>query len=105
MVPAKPQLKARRSKFVSRSARNSFLFLSPSVPGLDDFSKPSQRIGTLRRLVSEDLEVMRHVFPAFEDDIRSLILAVIGECPNAVVQNLGGPGLYLNRWKVAQVSP
>jgi hypothetical protein len=52
-------------------------FLPPSTSGVDDFTKPPQCIGALRRVESEDLEVMIHVFPAFEDDIRSLILAAV----------------------------
>jgi len=54
---------------------DSFLFLPPSTSGVDDFTKPPQRISALRHVESEDLEVMIHVFPAFEDDIRCLILA------------------------------
>jgi hypothetical protein len=52
-------------------------FLPPSTSGVDDFTKPPQRIGALRRVGSEDLEVMIHVFPAFEDGIRSLIFASV----------------------------
>ena len=48
------------------------------------FPNPLQRFGTLRRIGSKHLEVMVHVFPRFENDIRSLLVRAIREGLNAV---------------------
>src|SRR5208282_373150 len=79
-----------------------FLFSNRYV---DHLSNPPQRFGTGRRIESKHLEVMGHVLPGFEDDIRPLLKGAIREGLNARVENLGAASLYVDRGKSAQVSP
>jgi hypothetical protein len=70
-------------------------------PCIYQFPYPQQCFGTLWCVGAKYLEVMIHVFPGFQDDLRSLILAALGEGLNAVVQDLGASSLHINRGKAA----